>query len=333
MSPRFLASAAVAAVFCGVLPARAADPQMLNLVMPNAQVVAGINVQQAFTTPFGQYLLTLIAPQDQALQSLAALTGLNPRTDVTELLVASTGAPAHTGLALARGTFDTAKILAAASLKGAATETYGGLTILEPPASAAGSSTPAAGTAAATAPKPGLVFFDSTLAVMGDVPSVKAAIDRRQAPSILPAAMMTQINQWSLSQDAWVVDAAPLNSLKLPSNSPTLPGGAQLAALQTIQGADTGVKFGANVTITAQVQADNAQDASALSGLLQFGANLVQAQANTQDAAAAALLKSMKITASGATVNVSMSLPEAQVEQLAPKGGATQAQRRAGRRM
>ncbi|HUP04048.1 MAG TPA: hypothetical protein VMU19_08665, partial [Bryobacteraceae bacterium] len=139
MSPRFLASAAVAAVFCGVLPARAADPQMLNLVMPNAQVVAGINVQQAFTTPFGQYLLTLIAPQDQALQSLAALTGLNPRTDVTELLVASTGAPAHTGLALARGTFDTAKILAAASLKGAATETYGGLTILEPPASAAGS--------------------------------------------------------------------------------------------------------------------------------------------------------------------------------------------------
>ena len=301
MNPRILFSAAAAAVFCGVLPAKAADPQMLSLVMPNAQVLAGVNVQQAFSTPFGQYVVSLIAPQDQSLQTLAQMTGLNPTTDVTELLVASTGAPAHTGLAMARGTFDTAKILAAATLKGAVTETYGGLTILEPApktstsAGAAGA-TSGATTAATATETPGLVFFDGTLAVMGDVASVKAAIDRRSSPTTLPASLVSQVAQWSGSEDAWVVDTAPLSSLKLPNNSPSLPGGAQIAALQTVLGADTGVKFGSNVTISAQVQTDTAQDAQALAGLLQFAANLMQAQANTQDAAAAALLKSMTVS-------------------------------------
>jgi hypothetical protein len=308
---------------------------MVSLLMPNAQVVAGVNVQQAFGTPFGQYVLTLIAPQDKSLQGLATLTGLNPATDLTELLVASTAAPTHTMLALARGTFDTAKILAAATLAGAKTETYGGLTILEPPAQAAGASgTPATGTSTATpAPTPGLVFFDSTLAAMGDVASVKAAIDRRTSPTTLPAALAAQVNQWSGSQDAWVVDAAPLSSLILPAGSPSLPGGAQIAALQTVQAADAGVKFGNNVTITAQVQADTAQDASALAGLLQFASNLLQAQANQQDAAAAALLKSMTISSNGTSMNISMSMPEAQMEQMIPRSGSGQSQRRAPRKM
>src|ERR1039458_8813118 len=116
---------------CGFLPAAAADPQMLNLLMPDAKVVAGVNVQQAMATPFGQYVLSLIAPQDQQIQSLATQIGFDPRRDVSELLVASTGAPAHAGLVLARGNFDPAKIAAAATLAGVKSETYGGVTILE----------------------------------------------------------------------------------------------------------------------------------------------------------------------------------------------------------
>lgn len=330
MNQRAFSLAAIAAVFCAGLPAKAADPQMLGLVMPNAQVVAGVNVQQAFGTPFGQYILTLVAPQDQSLHSLMALTGLDPSRDVIELLVASTGAPAHSGLALARGTFDTAKITAAATQAGAATESYGGLTILEPPAKPSAAASPAAAVPPVAA---GLVFFDGTLAVMGDVPGVKAAIDRRQAPTVLPANVLALVNSWSLSQDAWVVDTAPLSSLKLPANSPALPGGAQMAAFQSVQAADLGVKFGANVAITAQVQTDTAQNATSLAGLLQFAANLMQAQSNTQDAAAAALLKSMTVSAAGTSVNLTLSVPEAQVEGLIPRSGATQAQRRATRRM
>jgi hypothetical protein len=327
MSARLFTSAAAAAFFCGVLPASAADPQLLNLVMPDAKVVAGINVQQALGTPFGQYVLSLIAPQDKQLQSLATLTGLDPRTDVTELLVASTGAPAHTGLALVRGTFDLTKIVPAAALAGAVTETYGGLTILEP-------KPPAAGTAATATPlpAPGLVFFDSTLAVMGDLTNVKAAIDRRGAASVLPAALITQVNQWSLNEDAWVVDIAPLSSLTPPAGAPKLPGGAQAAAIQSIQQAASGVKFGSTVVVTIQAQTDTAEDATALASLLQFVANLAQAQTNGNPADAA-LLKSLTVAAQGTTVNIGLSLPQAQIQQLVPPAGGTQSQRRPARKM
>jgi len=319
MNARILSATALAALFCVALPAKAADAQILTLVMPDAKVVAGVNVQQALATPFGQYVLSLIAPQNQQTQALATLIGFDPRQDVRELLVASAGATApaaaagsaaHSGVAFARGTFDPAKIAAAAALAGAKSETYGGLTILED-ATLVG----------------GIAFVDATLAVSGDVASVKAAIDRLSAPTTLPAPLLAQINQWSSTQDAWVVDAAPLASLTPPSGAPRLPGLAQGAALQSIQQAVAGVKFGATVVVTAQAQADTPQDATALAGLLQLAVNLAQAQTSQQNPQAGLLLKSLTATAQGNTLNVTLSVPQDQIQQLVKPG--TDLQRRA----
>jgi hypothetical protein len=328
MNARILTSAAVAALFCGMLPASAADPQMLNLVMPDAKVVAGVNVQQAMATPFGQYVLSLIAPQDQQIQNLATLIGFDPRRDVSELLVASTGAPAHAGLALARGSFDPAKIAAAATLAGAKSEVYGGVTILEQQPKLPADAPPVA------VPMVGLAFLDSSLVVAGDLANVKAAIDRQHAAAILPANLLTQVNQWSLSQDAWVVDIAPLASLTPPAGAPKLPGGAQATAFQTIQQAAGGVKFGTIVVVTAQAQADTAENATAMAGVLQLLANLAQAQA-AQNPGAAALLKSLTVTAQGNTLKIAMSLPQDQLQQvIKPKGTTLQvAPRRAQKKM
>ena len=328
MNARILTSAAVAALFCGMLPASAADPQMLNLVMPDAKVVAGVNVQQAMATPFGQYVLSLIAPQDQQIQNLATLIGFDPRRDVSELLVASTGAPAHAGLALARGSFDPAKIAAAATLAGAKSEVYGGVTILEQQPKLPADAPPVA------VPMVGLAFLDSSLVVAGDLANVKAAIDRQHAAAILPANLLTQVNQWSLSQDAWVVDIAPLASLTPPAGAPKLPGGAQATAFQTIQQAAGGVKFGTIVVVTAQAQADTAENATAMTGVLQLLANLAQAQA-AQNPGAAALLKSLTVTAQGNTLKIAMSLPQDQLQQVVkPKGTTLQvAPRRTQKKM
>jgi hypothetical protein len=164
------------------------------------------------------------------------------------------------------------------------------------------------------------------------VPSVKAAIDRRTAPAVLPSALMAQVNQWSLSEDAWVVDIAPLSTLNLPAGAPKLPGGAQMTAFQAVQQAASGVKFGTTVTVTTQAQTDTAQNATALAGILQFVANLAQAQAS-QSPTSAALLKALTVTATGTTVNLTLSLPEAQIEQLIPRSGATQTLRRPARKM
>src|SRR5438067_13774287 len=100
-------SATLLAAFSGVLSA--ADQQLLNLVMPDAKVIAGVNVEQAKGTQFGQYVLNQLQTHDAEMQKLVSLTGFDPRRDVREVLVASDGGPeSKTGLALARGTFDIA---------------------------------------------------------------------------------------------------------------------------------------------------------------------------------------------------------------------------------
>ena len=300
MSARILTAATVAVAFSFTLPAKAADPQLVSLIMPDAKVVAGANVDQAKTSPFGQYVLMQIqASQSQELQNIINLTGFDPTRDVHELLVASNGTPGdHSGLVAARGAFDPSRITAAATADGGTTESYKGLTIVEDPKKTHG-----------------VAFLSTSLVVAGDVPDVKAAIDRQTSPAPIPAALAVQINQWSGSEDAWVISTVPPSSLHPPSTAPKVPGMNGQGAFQTVQSASAGVKFGDIVVVTAQALADNAQDAESMANALKLLASLAQMQA-TKDPAAAELAQSLKVTTSGSTLNVSISLPEDQLQQL-----------------
>src|SRR5439155_21524876 len=114
--------------------AYAADPQLLNLLAPDAKVVAGVNVEQAKGTQFGQYLLNQLQTHDSEMAKLVALTGFDPRRDVREVLVSSDGNPQRrASFAVAKGNFDPARIAALAAEHGATTESYGGVTIIEAP--------------------------------------------------------------------------------------------------------------------------------------------------------------------------------------------------------
>jgi hypothetical protein len=278
----------------------AADPQLLNLVMPNAQVVAGVNVDSAKTSAFGQYVVGQIQSQDPNLQQLVSQTGFDPTQDLDELLMASAGPHSHTGLTLARGTFDTAKIEAAAQSTGATSEVYNGVTIFEDPKHAHG-----------------FAFLSATIAIAGDVASVKGAIDRQTTPAPLPAALLTQINQWSTTQDAWAISEVPPPALQLPANNANL---SQIPtnALQNIQQSAGGVKFGSQIVMTAQLQSDTPQDATALAGVLQFLVNFAQLQAQQKNSQAASALQSVTITTNENVINVSDTVPEAAAESLFP---------------
>jgi hypothetical protein len=303
MNARILTAATVATAFAVVLPAQAADSQLLNLVMPDAVVVSGANVAQAKTSPFGQYVLAQIQSQDAGLQKLIAATGFDPTQDVSETLAASNGTP-QTGLLLARGTFDAAKFAATASTATkdhAVLETYGGVTIIEDPKQTFG-----------------FAFPSASIAVAGDLADVKAALDRVSAPSNLPAALVVQINQWSGSEDAWAITTVPLSSFQKggsKSAASSIPGLNGQGIFQAILSAAGGVKFGANDVITGQAQADSAQDAQSMADALKLLASLAQLQAS-KDPAAAALAQSLQITASGATLTVTVGIPESTLEQL-----------------
>ena len=297
MNARIVTTATLFTAFAGVLAAHAADSQLLSYVMPDAKVVAGVNVDQAKASPFGLYVLTQMQSNNTGLQQLIALTGFDPTRDVHELLAATdatAGSPTPTGLALARGNFDTATITALATSKGAATEVHSGVTIIEDPKKMAG-----------------IAFINSTLVMAGDIASVKAAIDRPSSGLALPTAVVTLVNQWSASEDAWVVTTVPPFSLA-PSGA---LGGNAVGVLQQIQQAAGGVKFGNSVVGTAAIQADNAADATQLGNTIQFLVNLAQMQSQNNPQMPN-LAQAVAIGAQGATVTVTVTLPQAQFEQL-----------------
>jgi len=304
MKAQIFATATLLAVFSGALPA--ANPRLLNLVMPGATVLAGVNVDQAKATPFGQYVLTtLLQSQAQQLQQLATLTGFDPRQDLHELLFASTSASGNkTGLALALGVFDLAKITAAAQSAGAGAETYGGVSIIEDPQH-----------------QNGFAFLDSTLAVAGDLANVKAAIDRRTGGPTIPTALAAQVDQLSSTEDAWAISTVPPSTLRqLGAASPPAAANVQ-NALQTIQSASGGVKFGSMVVVTGQALAATPKDASSLGNVVQLFVNMAQLSA-AQHPEAAALAQSLVVTTEGSTVKITLSLPEDQIQQLVKPNAA-----------
>lgn len=190
----------------------AADPGLLSLAIPNAQVIAGINLEQVKTSPFGQYLLSQGGPlPEKDLQTLIETTGFDPRRDLREILVSSDGQPGgNQAIALARGAFDIVRILEAARAGGETIETYKSVSII------------------ARAANGTMAFPDSTLAMIGNADAVHAAIDRLLAPSAIGPALAAQVDQLSTTQDVWFVSSAPLSGSSRQRRERPEPTGVHL---------------------------------------------------------------------------------------------------------
>lgn len=290
------AAVAAALFMAGSIPA--ADPQLTALVMPGAKVLAGVNVEQAKTTPFGQYVLGRLEQNDEGLRRLMDATGFDPRRDIAEVLLASTGEPAGShppGLALVRGTFDVTTISEAARANGGTVETRDGVTILS------GLSKSGA-----------VAFINPSIAIAGQDVDVLAALDRVNTPALLDPALAVQVNRLSTTQDAWVVSLVPPPIKGLPPN--------------TIESTTVGVKFGANVDLSGESVTTTDQDAATLAGMIRLFAAIAGANSRSS---AAQLLQGLNVTTEARTVRLSLSIPEAQVEALFP---ARTTRRSAGRR-
>jgi hypothetical protein len=317
----------LASCLAATLPA--ADPQLVNMVMPDAKIIGGINVDSARNSPFGAFLLSHIASSDPSFQKFVEASGFNPTTDLREILAASTAPPAtvtpasgtpgasggmiegvvqpsHLGLILARGTFKVDKISALAQAEGKQqVETYKGATLISDPKDAKGSA---------------MAFVGSDIAVAGDIASVKAALDRRSQNNPLDPQLATKVNALSESQDAWGVSLAPLTSVGgAGAGDPSLQGALNGDLFKKIVETSGGVKFGSTIQISSEMVAADEKNATALGDVVKFLAGMVAMNAGSPQGmppVLASLLQSLNVQTQGNIVNVSLSAPEDQLESL-----------------
>jgi TonB family protein len=278
----------------------AADPGLVSLAIPDSQVMAGVNVEQVLLSPFGQQLAQPSLMPDPNLQKLLESAGFDPRRDLREILVSvSSFTEGGSGIFLARGTFDVPKILEAAKANGATVEAYKDVPIIQKSKGDA------------------LALPDSTLAIAGDVASVRAAIDRISTPTAISAALAVQVNQLSTTEDAWFVSIVPPLQLlpKAPAASGAGPG--PFAMLGNVLQFSGGVKFGVNAVVTLQAVSKTDQDAATLAALLKTFASAADLYLPKDTSVpSAALLKDLNVTSEGPVTTVLLTVPESLIEEM-----------------
>lgn len=305
-------TAFVAAFLVSVSAASAADPQLMTMVMPDARIVAGMNATKARTSPFGQFVFSKVSLIGAQVQPLITATGFDPFQDVTEVLGASAADPSKpTGILLVRGNFNPDKIgTLVTGRAGVLVEPYDGSTLIS-----------------FTNPNDSkkvmaVAFIGSSIAVAGDLASVKAAVDRNGGTIAVGPALAAQVNQLSSTEDAWFASSASLASL-MPASAATPTAAAGPAAqvmpiLKSIQSFSGGVNFADNIQLSAQAVTNSPQNGAALGAVLQLGLNLLS-MASTNNGQAASLTQfaqTVQITPNGPAVSISATVPEAWAESL-----------------
>jgi hypothetical protein len=313
-----LRNALLACIVISVSASAAVDPALLNLMMPDATVVSGMQVEASRTSPFGKFVLAQMQTDDEGLRKFIQDTGFDPRRDLSEIVVATGPKGDATDVLVAgRGVFNPAKVFSAAQIAGARTVNYKGVDMLTHDQR-----------------KDGVIaFLDASIALMGSVDRVKGAIDRRQVTGAsLPPEVIARVQQLSMDNDAWFMTTGPLADFFAGKIAdPNLSGVMQGNLLQAVLQASGGIKFGQDeVRISGEALTRSEKDATALADVVRFIAGLVQLNRDGDENVkkVATLLETMKLTTEASTMRISFSVPESMMERLFM---GTQAERGPGR--
>ncbi len=304
--------------------AQSSNIDLFSFVMADAQLVAGVHVDSAKNSPFGQYVLSQIPMGEKYLQGFVTETGIDPRSDITEVVAAWNGAPNANGQWVigAHGAFSTSlETLEVNALKNGATITrLAGVDLLT--MGQAGMNSPDANVCIA-------LFTDGLTDVIGDCTSVQAAIQFGASSSGPESGVAMKGRQLRAQQDIWFASVVPVSEFSglLPAGSASsgspLSGVLKSKLLLAIQEISGGVKFpsaaqGSGAEFSAALLLDSPQDATSLLNVLNFVVGLLQMNTSNIPAGGSilALLGNLQASVSGSTLNVDLNVPESTLEQL-----------------
>jgi len=287
----------------------AADQGLLSMVMPDAKVVAGVQVDASKNSLFGQYVLSHMQVDDKNFTKLLADTGFDPRRDVTEIVMASnwSGDANARWLVLARGFFNATRIASAVQTNGGNIVSFSGINLL------GGSVTPKTGQ------NPVVAFLDQSNAAMGNPDSVKAAVLRFQKGEKSAAIQAnTKIQDLMGSNDFWFYSMVPISEFAGAMPDPNLGQAMQGNLLQAITQVSGGLKFGSMVRLSAEAVTRSDKDAGALVDVVRFLAGMIQLNKDKSPAASdvSSLVDTMDLKTNGNVMTMSLLIPEAQLEKI-----------------
>ena len=287
--------------------AAAADPEMMNLVMPDASVVMEVNIAKIMASPIGSAMgeavhqgiakqlkveLTKAKPQFQ--EQIAGLSNIDWSREVRDIVIASgPGKPAPM-LTIVRTSLDPARIQALAEFTGDATE-YEGVRILA-------SSKPGNGV---------IAFLDNSIVVIGQMTDVKPAIRRRSQHTALPAALAAQVAKYS-RYDIWLAATGTLaGPLAGPATGST--AGAKAAQyLAKLAGFNGGLRFSPDFELSADIEARTEKHAAEMAEGLHWLTTTVQTQAKSAGQGGSGL-EALKCQVNGKRILLSLHVPEERI--------------------
>jgi hypothetical protein len=290
----------------------AADPSLLSLMMPDAKVIAGVQVNSTKNSPFGRFLLDHFQPSDPSFQEFVSQTGFDPRRDVTEVVMASNWqnkSPTSRWLVAAKGSFDLTKITQAVQTHGGSVQNFQGVNVLSGDHN--GDSN--------------IAFLDSSSAVMGDLASVEAAIGRRKNNLPVDAGLLSRLGNVKTNNDFWFTTLVPISEFADSMPNENLQGAMKGNLMQGITQASGAIKFGTTINISGEALTRSEKDAQALMDVVRFVIGMIQ-QNKPEGAAGAQVsdwMDSLDLKSTGTTVTMALAIPETQLEQLLGAAHAT----------
>lgn len=289
--------------------AAAADPEMMNLVMPDASVVMEINIAKIVASPIGQAMADAvhqgIAKQSQAdlakakpeyKDQIALLSNIDWSREVRDVLVAGGYTKSSPMLIIVRSSLDPARIRALQAFTGDMAD-YEGVPILA-------SSKPGNGV---------IAFLDNGIVVIGQMSDVKSAIGRRNQPAALPAALAAQVAKYS-GYDIWAASAGTFPA-PAPLAGPAAKAPAEAAAAQylaKVAGFNGGLSLSPDFELAADVEARTEKAAAEMAEGLRWVNSTVKSQAKSAGQAGSGL-EGLKYQVNGKHILLSLHVPEEQI--------------------
>jgi hypothetical protein len=276
-------------------------PDELRYIPPDAAVIAYADVGAIMNSELRLRIKEAMPMQQKGQEEFQRETGIDIERDI-QYVVAAVTPGTHSGLLVARGNFNPTQLEALAIEHGGTVETYHEKRLIsksnEMPV-------PNGGT---------LAFLEPGLVAIGDTATVKKAIDAQlNAASVRSnEEIMTLVNDIEHGNNAWAVGRFDVltSQAKLPEQiAKQLPPVKWFAAAGHINGGVSGM-----------VRVEAIDDESAellrrqLNGALAFGEMI-----GRNDPRAGLVLKSLQMSGSGKTVQVSFTVPGELLQMVLPK--------------